>query len=240
MANTKWLLSKIKIENELKDIIAKTTGDYVSVTYNGKETTLANALASIFADISQLPTDTGIDEKIETAKKAVEDKILGGAVPETMDTIKEIVDYVEGHKETSEALNAAIGNKVDKVEGKGLSTEDFTAEFKAILENLPTITIGDVNSWNNKVDKVEGKDLSTNDFTNELKDKLESITEVTAEEKAAWNAKADTTTATAETNGLMSKEDKAKLDGMKGVRVGETVPADMKDGELFIQIVTEE
>lgn len=240
MANTKWILSKIKIEGALQDIITKTTGEYVTVTYNGKETTLASALASIFADISNLPTDTGIDEKIEEAKKAVEEKILGGAVPETMDTIKEIADYVEEHKEVAEALNSAIGGKVDKVDGKGLSTEDFTSEFKAILENLPTITTDDVENWNNKVDKVEGKGLSTNDFTDELKTKLDNMTSVTEEEKESWNSKADNTVATAEANGLMSKEDKTKLDEMKGIRVGETIPADMKDGEIFVQVVTEE
>ena len=240
MTNTKWLLSKIKIEGDLQDIIAKTTGEYVTVTYNGKETTLASALASIFADISNLPTDTGIDAKIEAARQAMEDKIFGGAVPETMDTIKEIVDYVEQHKEVAEALSAAIGNKVDKAEGKGLSTEDFTTEFKAVLEELSTITTEDVENWNNKVDKIEGKVLSTNDFTNEFKIKLENIEGVTAEEKAIWNSKADNNVATIEANGLMSKEDKTKLDGMKGVRVGETIPADMKDGEIFIQVVTEE
>lgn len=240
MANTKHILSKIKINDVLQDIIAKTTGEYVTVTYNGKETTLASALASIFAHISNLPTDTGIDEKIEAAKQVVEDKILGGVVPETMDTIKEIADYVEQHKEVAEALNAAIGNKVDKIEGKGLSTEDFTTEFRAILENLPTITADDVENWNNKVDKVEGKGLSTNDFTDDLKTKLDNMISVTEEEKENWNNKANNTVATAEANGLMSKEDKTKLDEMKGIRVGETIPADMKDGEIFVQVVTVE
>lgn len=200
MANTKFILSKIKIEGVLRDIIAKTTGEYVTVTYKGEETTLASAFAGILADISNLPTDTGIDGKIEAAKTAVKEDIMGGAVPETLDTLKEIADYVEQHKEVAEALNEAIGNKVDKVDGKGLSTEDFTAEFKAILENLPTITADDVANWNNKVDKVEGKGLSTNDFTDELK---------------------------------------AKLEGMNGVRYGTEIPEDIKDGELFVQIVTE-
>ena len=200
MANTKFILSKIKIEGVLRDIIAKTTGEYVTVTYKGSETTLSNVLASILADISNLPTDTGIDAKIEAAKTAVKSDIMGGAVPETLDTLKEIADYVEQHKEVAEALNEAIGNKVDKVEGKGLSTEDFTTEFKAILENLPTITADDVTNWNNKVDKVEGKGLSANDFTDELK---------------------------------------AKLEGMNGVRYGTEIPEDIKDGELFVQIVTE-
>ncbi len=237
MANVQYLLTKIKVEGVLQDIIAKTTGDYTTVNWNGSEVTLASALASIFTEISKLPTDSNIDTKIETAKKAVEDKILGGAVPETMDTIKEIYEYTESHKDVAEALNAAITGKVDKIEGKGLSTEDFTTEFKAILENLPTITATDVANWNNKVDKVEGKGLSTNDFTNELKTKLETTESVSAEEKTAWNAKAETTVATAEANGLMSKEDKVKLDGMGAVYVSSAEPTGMKNGDLWVQVV---
>lgn len=43
----------------------------------------------------------------------------------------------------------------------------------------------------------------------------DSTVHVTAAERAAWNAKATTSTATASADGLMSKADKAKLDGVK-------------------------
>ncbi|MCI8605189.1 MAG: hypothetical protein HFE79_13790 [Ruminiclostridium sp.] len=173
--NAEWILEKIKIENKLHDIIARTTDKYVTVTYNNQKTTLASALASIFADISLMPTAAGIDEKIEAAKKAVKDNLLGGVVPDTMNTLKKIADYIEMHREAAEALNQAMDNKVDKVEGKGLSTEDFTAEFKAILEALPAITAENVDNWNNKVDKIPGKGLSSNDFTSDEKTKLAEL-----------------------------------------------------------------
>ena len=74
-------------------------------------------------------------------------------------------------------------NKVDKEEGKGLSTEDFTTELKSKLEGLENYNDTEIkedieevkNDLNNKVDKVEGKNLSTNDFTNEYKQKLEDL-----------------------------------------------------------------
>lgn len=91
-----------------------------------------------------------------------------------------------------------------------------------------------------KVDKVEGKGLSTEDFTTALKNKLESLPAITAEQVEAWNGKADTSVATAEADGLMSKEDKAKLDGLRGVRVGAEIPADLQDGELFVRVVSED
>lgn len=59
---------------------------------------------------------------------------------------------------------AKIANKVDKVNGKGLSTNDYTAEDKAAVG---TIT--------DKVDKVEGKQLSTEDYTTAEKNKLQGV-----------------------------------------------------------------
>lgn len=63
--------------------------------------------------------------------------LINGA-PETLDTLKEIADAMAEDKKVVEALNTAIGTKVDKVEGKGLSTNDFTATYKSAIDNLPS------------------------------------------------------------------------------------------------------
>lgn len=52
--------------------------------------------------------------------------------------------------------------KVDKVNGKGLSTNDFDATYKAALDNLAT----------NYVAAVAGKGLSTNDYDDTEKAKV--------------------------------------------------------------------
>lgn len=196
MANVKNILEKIKLNGVLEDIIAKSTGEHVTVTWDGAEKTLAAALGDILAALKALPSGDNVDSKISAAI----DALIGGA-PETYDTLKEIADYISTHEDVSDALNTAIGGKVDKVEGKG---------------------------------------LSANDFTDALKAKLEGMESVTAEEKAAWSAKADATAATGEADGLMSKEDKARLDGLRGVRYGTEVPEDMKDGEMFVRVVSQE
>ena len=179
--NIKYILEKIRIEGVLQDILAKSNGENVTVTYGGKEQTLSAALAAIFTSVTELPTAEGVDSKISAAIS----ELIGGA-PETYDTLKEITDYIDGHQDVADALTEAVGKKVDKVEGKGLSTEDFTTALKEKLEGLP-----------------------------------ESIAEATAEKA-----------------GLMSAADKARLDGIRGVRYGTEVPADMKDGELFIRVVS--
>ena len=64
-------------------------------------------------------------------------------------------------------LKPNLLKKVDKVSGKGLSTNDFTDTYKNAIGSLQD-SVGALNTT--KVDKVIGKDLSANDFTNEYKD----------------------------------------------------------------------
>jgi len=74
------------------------------------------------------------------------------------------------------ALNTNLSNKVDKIEGKGLSTNDFTDEEKLKLAGLNNFDASDLQvEIDNKVNKVEGKGLSTNDFTTAEKEKLANL-----------------------------------------------------------------
>ena len=70
----------------------------------------------------------------------------------------------------------ALADKVDKVTGKGLSTNDYTNAEKTKLENLSNYDDTALTSaLADKVDKVTGKGLSTNDYTNAEKTKLENL-----------------------------------------------------------------
>ena len=67
-------------------------------------------------------------------------------------------------KDSEARSTAAIALKVDKVDGKQLSTEDYTTAEKQEVAKIA-----------NKVDKVEGKQLSTEDYTTAEKTKLGGI-----------------------------------------------------------------
>ncbi|MDE5834439.1 MAG: hypothetical protein K2H26_02845, partial [Ruminococcus sp.] len=110
--------------------------------------------------------------------------------PTDFDTLKEIADWIENHEDSASAMNSAIStnttainNKVDKVNGKGLSTNDFTTAYKNKLDSLSNYddstiksNISTINtSLGNKVDKVSGKGLSTYDFTKTYRDKLDGL-----------------------------------------------------------------
>lgn len=71
-----------------------------------------------------VPTKDYIDEKISN---------LVNSAPETLDTLGEIASALQENDSLITTLNTAITNKVDKVAGKGLSTNDFTDEEKAKL-----------------------------------------------------------------------------------------------------------
>lgn len=58
-----------------------------------------------------------------------------------------------------------------KEEGKVLSSNDFTNEYKQVIDNLPE-------TLETKVDKEEGKGLSTNDFTDEDKNAIANMVTV--------------------------------------------------------------
>lgn len=126
----------------------------------------------------------------------------------TKDTASGSFDELTVGDATSYAITAiatAIANKVDKVDGKGLSTEDFTTALKEKLVALPegaeanyvksvsdefTVSAegklevkevapakvtGLPDALAGKVDKVAGKGLSANDYTNEEKEKLGGV-----------------------------------------------------------------
>lgn len=81
----------------------------------------------------------------------------------------------------NKVITAAMSEKVDKVDGKTLSTNDYTTAEKnklASLYNYDDTAISQ--ALTNKVDKVAGKGLSSEDFTTEDKEKLDNVKTYTA------------------------------------------------------------
>lgn len=127
----------MQIEGVLKEAWIKTGADNIIVDESTNET-LATRLAALAADTSSAVaggvTTSQVQRMIDTAVSGIVDN-----APEAYNTLKEIATYIEEHEEAANALNAAIGNKVDKVAGKGLSANDFT---DALLTKLNGIAEG--------------------------------------------------------------------------------------------------
>lgn len=82
--------------------------------------------------------DKNIKDTYST-KEYVTQKIseLVNSAPGTLDTLNEIAAALNNDSNFATTIITQLGTKVDKVEGKQLSTEDFTAALKTSLESLP-------------------------------------------------------------------------------------------------------
>lgn len=179
------------VNGQVTELYPKTSADN---TFLASGTSVETALGT-------MPTTETVNGLISAAI----DALIDGA-PATYDTLKEISDWIATHQSEYEALIAAIAGKVDKVEGKGLSTEDYTTADKTKLAGieagannytLPTATASALGGI-----KV-GANLA-----------IDSTTGVLSGDYSAASSSAA---------GLMSAADKTKLDGIEAGATAITV-----------------
>lgn len=82
--------------------------------------------------------DNNIKDTYST-KEYVTQKIseLVNSAPETLDTLNELAEALNNDSNFANTIITQLETKVDKIEGKQLSTEDFTTSLKTLLESLP-------------------------------------------------------------------------------------------------------
>lgn len=82
--------------------------------------------------------DNNIKDTYST-KEYVTQKIseIVNSAPEALDTLKELAAALNNDSNFATTIITQLETKVDKVKGKQLSTEDFTAALKTSLESLP-------------------------------------------------------------------------------------------------------
>lgn len=250
---------RAKIAGVIEDIFVKTGVENVVLMENETEKTLATKLTEIAGLLAQKADSTAVTSEISTAI----DNLINGA-PGTYDTLKEIADYIEAHEDVVTSLNAAIGNKVDKVDGKGLSANDFTDELKSKVESLGklasknTVAESDLDSalaakintaasGNHNHDnktvldgitavKVTAWDGAvTNSHTHDNKTVLDGIN---ASKVSNWDAAQANVIETIAVNGAVQSVTSKKVDiSMPVIYAQTTEPAALKEGDLWFQII---
>lgn len=156
------------------------------------------------------PPDNTNDAQIATTayvKKLIANLVNGA--PETLDTLKEIADALGENDDAVQALNAAIGNKVDKVAGKGLSTNDFTTAEKNKLAGI-------ANNANNYSLPLASATVRGGVKVGYAENGKNYPVELSNEQMYVNVPWVNTTysAATQSANGLMTAADKKKLDGI--------------------------
>lgn len=91
------------------------------------------ALADLPSKVSQLENDSRYQTEEQVAAKVAE---LVAAAPEALDTLKELAEALGNDPSFAATITAQLGQKVDKEEGKGLSSNDFTQALKEKLEGI--------------------------------------------------------------------------------------------------------
>lgn len=153
--------------------------------------------------------ESGDRATLQSAKDYVDKAIaeLVDGSPAALDTLKELSAALGNDPNFATTVATQIGRKVDKVAGKGLSTEDYTSEEKAKLAGISS----GANNYRHPASHPAS--MIEQDATHRF---------ITDTERSTWNGKASTAVATQSANGLMSAADKKKLDDLTG-------------GELVIQ-----
>ena len=161
----------------------------------------ANSHADAAVASEKSARESGDRTTLESAKAYVDKAIaeLVDGSPAALDTLKELSAALGNDPNFATTVATQIGQKVDKVAGKGLSTEDYTSEEKAKLAGVAA----GANNYQHP---------ATHPATMIEQDASHRF--VTDTEKTTWNGKASTTVVTQSANGLMSAADKKKLDGV--------------------------
>lgn len=214
MAN-KNVLVQMMIDGVMQNVMVQTGTDNVIVDV-AKGEMLSTRLASIATALAGMNSATEVDSKIS---KAIDD-LIGGA-PETYDTLKEIADYIASDSTAMDALNNAILNKVDKVDGKGLSANDFTSALKTKLEGITTGATKVEKSTTNGNVKINNIETTVYSHPTSAGNKHIPAGGAAGQSLVYGGSSGTATWGTAPTT----------------VRSGATTPLDLHEGELFFKIL---
>lgn len=175
--------TKTEVDAELDDKVDKETGKGLSTNdYTTADKAIVDAVTTDLAGKVDKVTGKGLSTNdYTTAEKTKLAGIADGAEVNVQSdwnqTNTSADDFIKNKPTipdvsnfyTKTQVDTALGNKVDKVTGKGLSANDYTNADKAIVDAVTT-------NLSNKVDKVTGKGLSTNDYTNADKAIVDGVT----------------------------------------------------------------
>ena len=127
------------------------------------DTALTNRVKTIEDDYLTSTDKTELTTAIATAKSEAIETVLGESVDADFDTLKEVANWIQSDTTASaelvtrvtdvekdiDSLETFVNNKVDKVSGKGLSTNDYTTSEKNKLSGIASGAEVNVQSdWN--------------------------------------------------------------------------------------------
>ena len=162
---------QLKVRNSEKtwDLLFPKTKALLVQMNNGK--TLEETITELLNSIAGKTTLDEVDKKI---------KEIVGAAPESLDTLQELAMALNNDANFASTVTNLIGQKVDKVEGKQLSTNDFTTELMNKLTKLKVKEDGTADVPEYVHPEQHTADIITQDETHRF---------VSDKEKSTWESK---------------------------------------------------
>ena len=111
---------------------------YTNMTASEATTGTATTGRVISAKVLHDKINEMLPTTLSEAKSYTDTKVseLVGQAPDALNTIYELAEAMATNQSAVDTLESAIGNKVDKVSGKGLSTNDYTTTEKNKLAGI--------------------------------------------------------------------------------------------------------
>lgn len=184
------------IEGGLRGDIDEVKSDYLKSTdkeeiYNNINNKVNRNELDAYAKKSDveglIPDNIATNEYVD---KKVSD--LVNSAPEALDTLQELSKALGDDPNFATTIATELGNKVDKVEGKGLSTNDYTDEEKAKLASISEGAGETIQSDWNQTDEtandyIKNKPkIATDDDVIDLLTELGEITPVAASDGSIY------------------------------------------------------
>ena len=151
-----------------------TVSGFMSASDKVKLNGLSNYVKPVNESISYITgLQTALDGKVTMTDVNTAINNVVGAAPEALNTLAEIASQLANDESAVSALTTTVSNKVDKVAGKQLSTEDYTTVEKSklagIADNANNYTLpvatstvkGGVNLYSDVVQTVASNAVST-------------------------------------------------------------------------------
>ena len=128
---------------------------------------------SIPSKVSELTNDSNYQtaEQVNSTVTTEIAKVVADA-PESLNTLKEMSDWIAGHEDDASAMNSAISDNKTAITALQTGKADASDLTAHIDDTDIHVTAENKATWNtvsDKVDKEDGKGLSANDYTNEEK-----------------------------------------------------------------------
>jgi len=178
----------------------KTSNDNEVLNLKNRATSLENGKAAktyVDTELAKKMDKTSAYTKTETDQRI---QNVVGAAPAALDTLKELADALGNDANFAGTMTSALSNKVDKVSGKQLSTEDYTTTEKNKLAGIAasannyvhpsthaaTIIVEDsTHRFSTDTEKANWNDANSKKHTHSNKSIIDAITQALID---TWNS----------------------------------------------------